>query len=202
MCRRPAKRARRPVIATGFTEAERQRFHNLLQLAAESPFEGERANALAAAKRLAERFGMTLDEAAAGGGAKEDRPRGRARDDYPHQRPRGDDFMADDLSFRPQTLDRFARAMHLMDNYILSDKARREEALRAAQQRGLDAEELRRAVTASVMQNRVSRRRMNPSRHAATLLRETSLSFREIANITGLDIYAVVGLKLKLRAAS
>lgn len=192
---------RRPVIATGFTEAERQRFHNLLQLAAESPFEGERANALAAAKRLAERFGMTLDEAAAGGGAKEDRPRGRARDEYPHYSPRSDDFMADDLGFRPQSLDRFARAMHLMDNYILSDKVRREEALRAAQQRGLDAEELRKAVTASVTRRKSTRpRRMNPDRHAATLLRETSLSFREIANITGLDIYAVVGLKLKLRA--
>jgi hypothetical protein len=52
------------------------------------------------------------------------------------------------------------------------------------------------------MQARVNRRRMNPSRHAATLLRETSLSFREIASITGLDIYAVVGLKLKLRATN
>jgi len=80
---------------------------------------------------------------------------------------------------------------------------RREEALRAAQQRGLDAEELRKAVTASVTQRKSTRqRRMNPDRHAATLLRETSLSFREISNITGLDIYAVVGLKLKLRASS
>jgi len=196
-------RFRRPVISTGFTDAERQRFHNLLQLAAESPFEGERANALAAATRLAGRYGMTLDEAAAGGGAKEDRPRGRPRDEYPDHGPRSDDFMADDLGFRPQSLDRFARAMHLMGNFILSDKVRREEALRAAQQRGLDAEELRKAVTASVTQRKSTRpRRMNPDRHAATLLRETSLSFREIANITGLDIYAVVGLKLKLRASS
>ncbi|MEQ9608444.1 MAG: hypothetical protein RLN99_12350 [Kiloniellaceae bacterium] len=146
---------------------------------------------------------MTLDEAAAGGGVKEDRPRGRARDEYPDYGPRSDDFMSDDLGFRPQSLDRFARAMHLMDNYILSDKVRREEALRAAQQRGLDAEELRKAVTASVTQRKSTRqRRMNPDRHAATLLRETSLSFREISNITGLDIYAVVGLKLKLRASS
>src|SRR3546814_9632300 len=88
----------------------------------------------------------------------------------------------------------------LLDSSILHDKARREEALRAAQARGLDAEELRKAVTASVTQARVNRRRMNPDRHAAKLLRETSLSFDEIANITGLDIYSVVGLKLKLRA--
>jgi len=192
--------SRRPVISTGFSEAERQRFHNLLHLAAESPFEGERANALAAAKRLAERFGLTLEEAAAGG-SKDDRHQ-RPRDEYPPHEPRSDDFMADDLGFRPQTLDRFARAMHLMDNYILSDKARRESALREAQMRGLDADELRKAVTSSVTQKRSKVRRMNPYRHATTLLRETSLSFREIANITGLDIYAVVGLKLKLRATS
>jgi hypothetical protein len=108
--------------------------------------------------------------------------------------------MADDLGFRPHTLDRFARAAHLMDSYIMSDKVRRADALREAQSRGLDADELRRAVTSSVMKNRASRRRMNPNRHAAALLRETSLTFREIANITGLDVYAVVGLKLKLRA--
>lgn len=111
--------------------------------------------------------------------------------------------MADDLGFRPHSLDRFARAAHLMDNFILSDKARRAEALRAAQSRGLDADELRKAVTASVTQSRMKRRHMmNPNRHAATLLRETSLSFREIATITGLDIYSVVGLKLKLRVSS
>lgn len=186
--------SRRSTIPAGFTEAERQRFHNLLQLAAESPFAGERANALAAATRLAARCGMTLEEAAAGSSRQEPR----------HRPARGDDFMADDLGFRPHSLDRFARAVHLMDSFILSDKARRAEALRAAQARGLDADELRKAVAASVTQARINmnRRRMNPDRHAATLLRETSLSFREIASITGLDIYAVVGLKLKLRTTS
>jgi hypothetical protein len=89
-----------------------------------------------------------------------------------------------------------------MDGYLYNDKARREAALREAQLRGLDAEELRKAVTSSAARSRVSRRRMNPNRHAAALLRETSLSFNEIANITGLDIYDVVGLKLKLRAAT
>ncbi|MEQ8355189.1 MAG: hypothetical protein RH942_06595 [Kiloniellaceae bacterium] len=159
-------------------------------MAAESPYEGERSNALAAAERLAARFGLTLDEAAAGGAAQEPPP----------SAPRGDDHLADDIGFEPRTLDRFARAAHLMDSFILSDKVRREAALRAAQERGLDAEELRKAVTSSVTAGRVNRRRMNPNRHAATLLRETTLSFREIANITGLNIYDVVGLKLKLRA--
>ncbi|HEY9536120.1 MAG TPA: hypothetical protein VIS03_00900, partial [Kiloniellaceae bacterium] len=125
---------------------------------------------------------------------------GGARDEPARGPQRSDVFTDDDLGFHPQGLDRFARAVHLMDSFILHDKARREEALRAAQARGLDAEELRKAVTASVTQARVNRRRMNPDRHAAKLLRETSLSFDEIANITGLDIYSVVGLKLKLRA--
>lgn len=182
---------RRLTISAQFSEAERLRFHNLLQLAADSPYEGERSNALAAAERLAARFGLTLDEAAAGG----------LQQEPPKAAPRGDDHLAEDLGFAPQGLDRFARAMHLMDNFILHDKLRREAALRAAQSRGLDAEELRKAVTASVTGTRSKRRRMNPNRHAATLLKETSLSFREISSITGLNIYDVVGLKLKMRAA-
>ncbi|WP_422367657.1 hypothetical protein [Pelagibius sp.] len=107
--------------------------------------------------------------------------------------------MADDIGFRPETLDRFARAAHLMDTFIYDDKVRREEALRAAQARGLDGDELRRSVASNTVRWRAKARRMNPNRHAATLLRETSLSFREIASITGLNIYQVVGLKLKLR---
>ena len=37
--------------------------------------------------------------------------------------------------------------------------------------------------------------------NAAILLRETSLPFDEVARITGLDVYKVVGMKLKMRAA-
>ena len=50
-----------------FDEAERKRFHNLLLLANESPYEGERTAALAAAKRMSKARGMTLEEAASGG---------------------------------------------------------------------------------------------------------------------------------------
>ena len=46
------------------TAAERERFHNLLLMAKESPFEGERSNALEAAERMAKRNGLTLEEAA------------------------------------------------------------------------------------------------------------------------------------------
>ena len=49
-----------------FNEIERTRFQNLLKLASESTFDGERTAALDAAKRLAGRHGMSLDEAARG----------------------------------------------------------------------------------------------------------------------------------------
>ena len=47
-------------------------------MAAESPFPGERANAFAAATRLAARHGLTIDEAAAGDEAPADRDRAAA----------------------------------------------------------------------------------------------------------------------------
>jgi hypothetical protein len=51
------------------------------------------------------------------------------------------------------------------------------------------------------VERRSSGRRMNPTRHAAILLKETSLPFNEVARITGLNVYKVVGMKLKMRAA-
>ena len=177
------------VIPETFTDAERERFHNLLMLAAESPFEGERENALAAAKRMAERKGLSLEEAAAmRTQAAKERPRQEA------QRPT--------TEAEREFASRFATATHLMDQEIRREKARREAALKAAQERGLDAEE-RRAEERRKNQrspNRSnSKARMNPYRHAAVLLSETSLPFREVASITGLDIYQIVGMKLKMR---
>ena len=54
----------RLIISTYFTEAERNRFRNLLELANDSKYLGERENALAAATRIAQKYNMTLDEAA------------------------------------------------------------------------------------------------------------------------------------------
>ena len=45
-------------------ESEQKRFGNLLELANRSKYRGERENALAAASRLANKFGMTLEQAA------------------------------------------------------------------------------------------------------------------------------------------
>ena len=98
-----------------------------------------------------------------------------------------------------EAAERFAQAVHLMDHYLRTDKARRDAALRVARERGLDGAE--RAAARRNQDRAVSRRRMAPNKHAAVLLRETSFSFKEIADITGLNIYEVVGMKLKMRAA-
>ncbi len=167
-------------IIRAFTISERERFHNLLKLAAESPFEGERNNALAAAERLAGKCGMTLEDAAISAGA------GALRQEPP--------------VFQDNLETRFAGAIHLMDYHLHIDKTRREAALKAAIERGLVWEDPPRPEISRNIQ--VSRTRMNPLKHAAVLLKETSLPFQEVARITGLDVYQVVGMKLKMRSAA
>lgn len=171
------------MTARPFDSDERERFHNLLKLAAESPFEGERRNALAAADRMATRHGMTLEEAAVGGGAPAQEPTQNEPEPSPDLRA-------------------FAHSLHLMDYYLHVDKLRRDAAMKAARERGLEMDETPpQALRSPMRDRRASRRRMNPTRHAAVLLRETSLPFEEVARITGLDVYQVVGMKLKMRAA-
>ena len=178
------------------TEAERLRFANLLRLAAESPFPGERRNALEAAERLAGKHGLSLEEAARLG-----------RDGWPRrQRPRTGGEQARpsgawSWARRPGTYgEGFAEAppQGPDESEIRAEKARRDAALRAARDRGLDREErLRRERQDTVV--RRSRRRMKPERQAQVLLQETRLPMSEIAQITGLSIYDIVGLRLKLR---
>ncbi len=167
-------------ISRSFTDAERERFHNLLTLAAESPFDGERENALSAARRMAEKCGMSLEEAALASGPAQ-----------PKQPPPPPQATAES---------RFARAAHLMDYHLHIDKMRRDAALAEARSRGLDADQPEKSRLGQV--KRTSRARMNPWRHARVLLSETSLPFQEIATITGLSIYQVVGMKLKMRRAA
>lgn len=185
------------------TEAERLRFANLLRLAAESPFSGERRNALEAAKRLAGRHGLSLDEAARLG-----------RDGWPHRgaegaangTAHGSGWQGDRHNghrtwrwgFGGQGKAWEAPPQGPDEEKIRAEKARREAALHAARARGLDREE--RAFRARQEKvYRRSRRRMQPERQAQVLLQETSLPMAEIARITGLSIYQIVGLRLKLR---
>lgn len=160
----------------------RQRFHNLLKLAAESPFAGERANALAAARRLADKHGMSLDEAARLG--FEETP--RAEPPPPPPRPRRDAKSAAGFFF------------HLSEAELLAEKARRDASLRAARARGLDADE-RQPKPQPARRVWRSGAKRNPYSHARVLLNETSIPFAEIAAVTGLDIYQIVGMKLKMR---
>jgi hypothetical protein len=160
------------------------RFHNLLKLAAETPFQGERDNAIAAATRLAARFGMSLDEAAAGGAQ---------RQTAVHRAPE---------PMRASPASRFAHFFHLSESQLQADRAQREASRQAAYARGLDAEERTAAShqPAPSFFRRSSKRRMDPVRHARNLLLETGLPLREIVRLTGLSIWQVVGLKLLLRA--
>ena len=156
----------------------------MLELAKSSPFEGERNNALDAAKRMAARNGMTLEEAAAN-----QPPAPEQVPEYPKK--------THEEWLREQE---FIRAANLSDYQLRMDKLRREEALRAAKRRGLDADLFgeggKRPSNIRVTR---SKARMDPRRHARVLLEETSFPFDEIAGITGLDIYQVVEEKLKMR---
>jgi hypothetical protein len=153
-----------------------------LLLANESPYEGERTAALAAAERMAKSRGMTLEEAASGGPVPElpkeprkRKPSGRARD-----------------------LDKAAR---MMDGWVDADKVRRDAALQEARERGLDGEERRRQAAAANRVQRRNGRKREPRSHARVLLEETSLPLEEISSMTGLSMYELVGMKLKMRAS-
>lgn len=148
-----------------------------------SPYQGERDNALAAAARLAERHGMTLDEAATGR----------------TQMPPPEEEIPESPSVSP-TSD-LSHVVHLMDYQIQIDKARIAEAIERAKERGLRVDTPKRTRAPQMRQWRAfrSRRRMNPYRHARVLIEETSFPIEEIAGITGLDVYKVTEIKLKLR---
>lgn len=163
----------------------RERFRALLKLASESPFEGERHNAMTAATRLAEQHGMSLDEAA--------RPRARPAEGPIERR---------DWSTSGSAGANFTGYFDAGDRKLRADKARREAAFRDAFERGLDAN--RRTGEGKTMRRRASssQAQRSPRSHAHVLLAETSFSLKEIVNLTGLDIYQVVGLKLKMRSAA
>lgn len=152
------------------TPAERERFDTFLKIAAESPFPGERANALDAARRLAGRHGMSLDQAR----------RGPAPRPGPPARP------------TPRT------AAGLAEARLRAERERHERALREAVARGLDRETRARGGAARPRPVFNARRRDSQS-FARVLLEETRLPLTEIVSLTGLDIYKVVGLKLKMR---
>ena len=177
------------------TTSEWERFHNLLLMAKESPFEGERRNALEAAERMAQRQGLTLEEAARSGGETMQNPEAP-----PPPRSTFEEAEAESMA-RERAFAEMSRFMRGREDQAKSDKVRRDEALKAAYDRGLDAAERRRAEAAGSRDRLVRRnsRRRNPLVHARVLLNETRLPLKEIASICGLDVWTVAGLKLKMR---
>ena len=169
---------------TALSAAERARFSALLKVAAESPYPGERANALDAARRLAKRHGISLQEAAR-------EPRGSTGTVQMPQRP------------RRYTAREMAEIIAFSEAKLRADKERYERALRQAKERGLDGESIKPEVrAASTGAQKASQRSRTPHSFAKVLLSETTLPLREIVSLTGLDIYRVVDLKLKMRSAA
>lgn len=179
-----ASTADMPETRTPLSAAERARFNALLKVAAESPFPGERANALDAARRLAKRHGMSLQEAAR-------EPRGPARTVQAPPPP------------RHYTAREMADIIAFSEARLRADKERYERALRESMERGLDGGVHKTIVRpASAGAQKSSQRSRSPHSFAKVLLSETTLPLREIVSLTGLDIYRVVGLKLKMRTAA
>ena len=87
----------------------------------------------------------------------------------------------------------------MSDAWVDADKVRRDAALEEARQRGLDEAERRKAAAAANRVPRRNNRKRDPDSHARVLLNETSLPLEEISVLTGLDVYEVVALKLKMR---
>jgi hypothetical protein len=190
----------------GFSPKERQRFLKLLEVAHSSTFTGERDAALAAASRLATAHGMTLREAAGMAEPEEPRPPPRRPAGFPH------DFGAMRGAFRAQAAMRHAMGRdhgpHMSglseDARSMAEKQRYESAMADAVRRGLDAEEKRAEAAAAAKRRDFVRR---PNKRAfrdrtdfiRVLLRETSMSARDIAATVGVTIYDVFREKLLMR---
>ncbi len=174
-------------------EADRDRFHRFLKIAADSPFPGERANALDAAKRLAGRHGLTLQEAAR---APEPAP------DPPPPRESAREYAAREMADIVNLSE-----VNLSEARLRADKERYERALRDAISRGLGGLDGAAAAPGGggradyhIGQRSNRRRKRDSQSFARVLLSETSLPLSEIVTLTGLDIYEIVGLKLRMRA--
>ncbi|SMF32077.1 Protein of unknown function [Tistlia consotensis] len=182
-------------MTEAFATSQKERFRKLLLLAAESPFEGERAAALAAAERLATRFGMTLDEAAGAAAEPEPKARGRRAADADG----ADDWSGPRARRSAPEWMRQAATGYAYEASAAASRARQRhrEQVEAAQRR--EEEERRQAQALHRKSGVRSERRMPARDFARTLIQQTGFSLREIGEITGLTQHELVGLKLKLR---
>ncbi len=191
--------------SSGFPAKERLRFRKLLEVAHSTTYVGEREAALGAAARLAKTYGMSLREAAGMPDAPKEKPKAKIK------RPRG--FRADFGAAGPDSMGmwwvpkgtRFEDSRHLHRTSLEADKERREQALKDAISRGLDADE--NAQKSQSSRNSGQRRKSNNrawrprAEFVRVLLAETRMSAKEIAAVAGVTIYDVFREKLLMRRA-
>ncbi|MEX0758864.1 MAG: DUF2786 domain-containing protein [Tistlia sp.] len=182
-------------MTESFTTSDKDRFRKLLLLAAESPFEGERAAALAAAERLAGRLSMTLEEAARASVEPEPEPQVRRRG---RGAPEPEDWGGPRGWQRDPAWMHATAAGYAYEASAAASRARQRhrDKVEATQRR---EEEERRRAQALRRPGLRNPRRLAPRDFARTLILQTGFSLREIADITGLTQHEVIGLKLKLR---
>lgn len=184
------------VISKGLTERERLRFRKLLELAAKSPYAGERQNALQAAERMADRHGLSLDEAARDMASANQRSPARRNGRSADSVARSATWWGHSFAHARR---RTERTGAFTDEALEAQKTRHKEAIEEAQRRGLDADEKPPGPRpASVFRIKPGPKR-EPVAHAHALLAETSIPMEEIADITGLNVYEIFGMKLKMR---
>ena len=150
------------------SEAQK-RFSNLLELAKRSKFRGERNNALSAAKRIAEKHGMTIKEFEKGTSAPKD------------------------INSKPwanksrQKKENITNELFKNINDSYHEKERWQRAVNSAKARGLD-ENIRKRENIFEKNLNLSKNKRPAGKHAEVLLKETSLSFKEKTEITGINI--------------
>jgi len=187
---------------TEFTEKDRLRFRKLLEVANSSTFTGERDAAMAAATRLADSHGMTLREAAGMAERSDTAPQPEAA------RPRRASGFPSDFGARMDRATEKSWRNNPRGNYhndvdqMMAEKRRHDAALADAIRRGLDAEERKAEERrAAAIFRRSSKRggwRAKPE-FIRVLLRETSMSAKDIAATVGVTIYDVFKEKLLMR---
>ena len=154
-------------------------------MADSSQFDGERKNALAAAQRIAEKYQLSFTEVA------RSEPKAEVADEsHP--------------TWHSYNLHGFVYNAHQFSNCVYNEtvaKARWQAAVKEAKNRGLDWHPKKESLR-KVQPHSIRKTSRHPIKHAQVLIHETSLPFREIAEITGLNLYQVVSIKLKLRKAA
>ena len=187
-----------------FSPKDRRRLRQFLELANSTEFTGEREAALAAATRLAENHGMTLREAV-GMSEHDETATARAHQAreaaQPQAPPDPMDVFSRRFGFRPRrAAPEHTAQFRTEEERVAHEKKKFEEALADARRRGLDAAEIRRARNRDWLHARSRSTRQRPrAEFVRVLLKETTMTAREIALTAGVSVYEVFREKLLLR---